>query len=170
MPCPQYSDRRSARFRSVAATSTASCVLGFLCLGAELVLEHRLARLAARQRRCLGVDGADRGADHPDLPRVQAAHHHLVQREQERDLLPRDLRRIRHVPRVERVGGVVRADLDLLRPVQQPGERLVVAGPVDHEPPGAGRQAAREQHVGGHRLAGPERPLMTSVWLACSSS
>ena len=90
-------------------------VLRFAGLGAELVLEHRLARLAAGQRGGLGVDGADRGADHPDLPGVKAAHHHLVQREQERDLLPRDLRRIRHIPRVQRVRGVVGADLDLLR-------------------------------------------------------
>ena len=68
--CPRRStrDRRSARLRSVAATSTASWLLCLLRLGAQLVLEHRLARLAARQRGRLGVDGADRGADHPDLP------------------------------------------------------------------------------------------------------
>ena len=107
MPSPQYSARRSARFRSVAATSTASCVLRVLRLGAQLLLEHRLARRLAGECGGLGVDGADSGAEQPLLPGVQAAHHHLVQREQERDLLPRHLRRVGHVPRVQRVGRVV---------------------------------------------------------------
>ena len=82
-------------------------VLRFLRLGAQLLLEHRLARRLAGECGGLGVDGADSGAEQSLLARVQAAHHHLVQREQERDLLPRDLRRVGHVPRVQRVGRVV---------------------------------------------------------------
>ena len=128
-------------------------VLRVLRLGAEL-LAGASTRVGVLAGECggLGVDGADRGAEQSLLPGVQAAHHHLVQREQERDLLPRHLRRIGHVPRVQRVGGVVGADLDLLRPVDQPGEGLVVAGAVDHERARAQRQAPRQQHVGGHRL------------------
>ena len=129
--------------------------LRLLRLGAQLLLEHRFPRRLARECGGLGVDGADSGAEQPLLARVQAAHHHLVKREQERDLLPRNLRRIRHVPRVQRVRRVVGADLDLLRPVEQSGEHLVVASAVDHERARPQRQAPRQQHRGGHRLATP---------------
>ena len=107
MPSPQYSAEAVGEVSQRGGDVDRIGVLGFLCLGAELVLEHRLARRLAGECGGLGVDGADRGAKQSLLPRVQAAHHHLVQREQERDLLPRHLGCLGHVPRVQRVRRVV---------------------------------------------------------------
>ena len=154
MPSPQYSDSWSARLRSVAAISGASA---FCASSAWARSSSRSSDSVgdAAERGGLAVDGADPGGEHPELLAVQAAHHHLVQRDQERDLLPRHLRRVGHVPRVQRVRRVLGADLDLLRAVDQPRQRLVVAGAVDHERARAEREAARHQHVGGHRLARP---------------
>jgi hypothetical protein len=125
-----------------------------LGLRAQLLAQQRLGRRAAEPGR-LAVNSADAGSEHPQLLAVEAAHHHLMQRNQECDLLARHLRRLHDVPWIERVRRAFGADLDLLRAVYEPRQGLVVAGAVDHECPRPEREAAGHQHVGAHRLSTP---------------
>ena len=154
MPSPQYSPSWSARLRSAAAISGASA---FCASSAWARSSSRSSDSVGdcAERGRLAVHGADPGGEHPELLAVEAAHHHLMQRDQERDLLPRHPRRIGHVPRVQRVPRALGADLDLLRAVDEPGEGLVVAGAIDHERPRARRHTVRHQAIGSHRLATP---------------
>ena len=95
MPSSQYSFRRIARLRSDHGdVDRARCawLCSAIARSSSRSIDSRGTSSSSVAAR--GVDGADRLAELRDLGLAEAlvAHHQRVQRDQERDLLPRHLR------------------------------------------------------------------------------
>ena len=108
------------------------------------------------------VDGADGDLEQVALERVEAvgvvagavvADQQRVQADQVGDLLRRRPGRVRDVPGVDGVLVLGAADREMARAGNQRAEEGVVAGTVEHVAAHAVRQAARQDHVDGERLA-----------------